>query len=592
MLFLLAGEPDPIYVPQKWILDRPWSMLYAMTVWGQVDESEVYDLRITKIPAAIFRRLVLGERDAVPDDLVATKRARDYLAIDSLELKMHQIPHRDLLASHYRANLVAVDVSVMGAGKTYTSVDVARTLNLRMVVVCPNDTSARKWRKVARMAGARVVCVMTYNKLSGTKRSGSKSGLVRMTGVDPVAYAPTWELLDLVEDGVLLVLDEFHFAKNRSSMRSKAAVALCRSVTAGDAAATNSRVLLLSSTPIDRVDHVEPILYMGGMVQSKPMCFQNLATDTYDTPGVEEMVDWIETHSATPGSSRLTRPWVNPFNRETVVWQLYVAHIVPVLVFKMDYTYTADCANGYYNSSDESMHLVARGVQKLQSYYHDLLRGRANMGSIVVGMQLIEEGKYPVAVRLAKAYLDGNPGGKVVLGFGYVKNLEGAMRDLAGYGAVGIFGKVSNKMRLQSMKSFQSDPAARVVVLNPSVAGVSIDLDDKKGDARRLTILIPSYRFTELVQCMGRVTRCDSKSVPLVRFLYLEGCSSETKILNKIINKSTVMSSSRGGYDAASLNDSGVSMAYAGKSPDLPMPGSFVAVKEANETWLVPRTQV
>lgn len=565
----MYDDPNPVEVPDKIINRMPWSMLYVL---ASGDKSMDYDLSITKISARVFRKLVLGPR-CQANGGEAMRRARRYLALDPIDLKRHQVKHCADLIEYYGAHNAAVDVSVMGAGKTYTTVYVCKILDLRLMVICPNNASMLKWKKVAKQAGVEVECIMTYNRLSGSKARGTKNDYLRMSSRDPVEYATAPHMERVVDAGVLLVLDEFHFAKNRSSMRSRASVALCAGITLRPP--SKSRVLLLSSTPIDREEHVVPILRMCGIVHSSPMCYQDMATNSYETPGIREITEWVG------NIDREDRRWCDNAckdTKENVVWKLYAKYVVPVLVRKMDYEYTAECANGYYEADAASKQLVSTGVCKLKVFYRNLTTGRGvDMGSMVLGMKMIEEGKYPVAIRLARSYLESDPLGKVVLCFGYRQNLTGAMEDLREYGTVGIFGGIRGGVRIDAARRFRADPAVRVVVINPSVAGVSIDLDDKKGDSKRLMLVIPSNRFTDLVQCMGRVTRCDSRSVPIVRFLYLDDCNSESEILAKIIKKSMVMGSGRGRHpDALDLD---VEM-------DMPMPGSFPSIQECEEEWL------
>jgi hypothetical protein len=100
---------------------------------------------------------------------------------------------------------------------------------------------------------------------------------------------------------------------------------------------------------------------------------------------------------------------------------------------------------------------------------------------------------------------------------------------------------VQNSERDKIIERFQRDDNKyRVLISNPKVGGVGIDLDDKTGKHPRYMYIAPSYMFIDQFQGTGRIHRKDTKSKATIRFVYSREFPWENGILDSMANKSKV----------------------------------------------------
>jgi superfamily II DNA/RNA helicase len=94
-----------------------------------------------------------------------------------------------------------------------------------------------------------------------------------------------------------------------------------------------------------------------------------------------------------------------------------------------------------------------------------------------------------------------------------------------------INGSVKAAARAQCIRAFNQYDDVRLIVCNTKAACCGIDLDDKVGDKPRAIYISPSFDFNSMLQAIGRVYRIDSKSRPMVRFVYAK--VEYTKLVNR-----------------------------------------------------------
>jgi len=145
----------------------------------------------------------------------------------------------------------------------------------------------------------------------------------------------------------------------------------------------------------------------------------------------------------------------------------------------------------------------------------------------------IESAKIVDMIRVAKQTLNEDKNAKVVLFITYHNNIKTAVEKLKSYGVVELHGKItSTKKRDENLRDFQANNnKIRVLVGNPHVGDVGIDLDDKYGNHPRFMYIMPNYDFIELYQSTCRVNRLDSKSVGTVYFFYGQISDGKVKLM-------------------------------------------------------------
>ena len=146
--------------------------------------------------------------------------------------------------------------------------------------------------------------------------------------------------------------------------------------------------------------------------------------------------------------------------------------------------------------------------------------------------------------RLTTRDLTKDPHCKVIIYFNYIRDIKEAARQLSKYKPLVMFGETKENERQVLIRNFQADSDEfRIIISNPKVGGIGIDLDDKIGTRPRIMYILPSYFFTDQFQACGRSHRNGTKSKAVVRFIYSRDFPHETGILNSMIMKSKITKS-------------------------------------------------
>lgn len=100
-------------------------------------------------------------------------------------LQAQQVEHAERLASILGSNGYALDLSVMGAGKTYTAVHLALREEFafqHVVVVCPVSVQP-KWVSVCEEFGVSLACMVSYQGLRSRVGKQPAHGLLQRIDV-------------------------------------------------------------------------------------------------------------------------------------------------------------------------------------------------------------------------------------------------------------------------------------------------------------------------------------------------------------------------------------------------------------------------
>lgn len=100
------------------------------------------------------------------------------------------------------------------------------------------------------------------------------------------AYTVSGLFRDMAGEGVLLIFDEAHALKNKSSAQHRAAAALIEAV----ADSAGSACMLLSAMPCDKPEFVESVLRLLRMVRDTHLVRFNPARYEFTYPGIVEAV--------------------------------------------------------------------------------------------------------------------------------------------------------------------------------------------------------------------------------------------------------------------------------------------------------------
>jgi superfamily II DNA or RNA helicase len=480
------------------------------------------------------------------------KAEKELPPIERIVLKENQGPHIERMKKILFKHNVGFDMSSMGAGKTYTSTQLALDLGFKHIItICPVSTEA-KWGSM-RKYGAKIDYIMSYQALRSVKNKQPKHGLLeRIDSYDEESntsftfFNPTAKLIDMLKEGTLVILDEAQHIKNKND-QFLATQAIAKAV---NESKSSSRMLLLSGTPIDKEEQAVNIMQMMRIIRSTKLFNYNKKDSRLTLYGAKEVVNYCMyiDEDKTEAFVR-SHPW-RPENIVHNCYLLFQNIIKPAISSAMPSPpLDIDCKNGYYviNPEADRKELMKAIAELHSSLRYDERREmvtytESSFGSITRSLKKIELAKIRSMARVARDVLESDPNSKVGLFATYVESLD-ILQDLLGdYNPLRLDGSVNKNKRQEVIDKFQEGNLKhRVIIANLQVASTGIDLDDKFGTFPRYAFAIPKYNILEMHQLTRRFLRLDSKSNPIFRFFYGKSSRKETSILSALSRKTTVL---------------------------------------------------
>jgi hypothetical protein len=456
----------------------------------------------------------------------------------------------------------AFDFSLMGSGKTFTSTKLAFEGQFaHVIVVCPNSVIP-KWNAMKTLASdVPFRACVSYQSLRSTTFHQPKHKLLHRFESPTVLnrstpeFTPTDLYKSYVKEGLLLILDEVQNIKNFSSQYLAAQALISELMST-----TNSKVLLLSASPIDKREQAVRIFRTLGVL-TRPLAYWNPQTFLMDWAGLNDVVRFCQSISqvSTDATPQRTSREVN---FESYVYRLFLnvikTHCSSTMKVEKHATTLTKC-NAYYHIDAEGEKILLRGMSSLTTATrfengHVNMQGEdavSRISSVVRALQVIETGKISLFARLVQKYADENPYCKIVVAVNYCETLNDLCSLLQSFHPLLLQGSTSVKQRASVLEKFAAPSLDhRVLLCNQSVASTGIDLDDKHGKYPRLCLVSPNYSSITAFQLGHRFHRLDTRSDARVHFVFALRPNSlpaqcqdiiELKVLDSLSRKSEIM---------------------------------------------------
>lgn len=486
---------------------------------------------------------------------------RTYWASDSTvfeKLLPHQKHHLYRLHCSIRDYSRALDVSLMGHGKSYTSVALAVELGLPMIVFAPGS-SQYNWECAFKHFSIKDVAFYPY---SSFQRKNPPFFKPLAKPEDPDApKVPNYESFKLCDSwaercasGVLLVLDEVHFLKNKN-LRHHLSVQMVREMFS--CPGLPSKLLCLSGTPFDKPEHAPHLARVLGLYTVDPLAQMNPYTQELELRGLRQVLDFCQRLNPHFNPTIPTFNYGDDFST-TLLNKCLLEQIKPKLFFAMPPpwkregaaavppVFTADLT---YDGEidDPSRHMINAAMNTIQ-IAHSMFARRHNipqaMQMLTSGLKQLETGKIPCFLATAERLLEQQPNTKVIVMCSYLDPINALAARLAGYRPLVVQGSVPFGKRADIIREFQEPNCnRRLLIANMNLLANGVDLDDQHGDFPRQMIISPSYNLTTLRQVAQRVDRTHTKSGASVYYLYYKGWS-ESKLMASLKDKTGMLSQS------------------------------------------------
>ena len=464
----------------------------------------------------------------------------------------HQLEHVQRIVDTMSEHSSMLDLSLMGRGKTYTSSYVATVMKSIVVVVCPASVES-KWKEMRTKFNAPIWKVISYESLRGVKNKQPKHGLLQRIDRQGkvglfTSFKPTKALSSVTKTRrVLFVFDEVQKTKNKSAT-AKACIALA----AHAYTRSQSKVLLLSGTPIDKRQQSINLLRMMGLITSSTLAYTDAET------GVIRQVGYDKLHKTCMKLNPVkTLEHEDNYNLKKkitdypkVIYDLFINVVLKYLSSKMPddiKTCKLDIRNRYFLTTEDEKRELERNIKNMQSFFNEdrtqLLRNDINtFGAIQKALCGIENAKVGIIARNAHRILADDPTTKVCIMLNYTQSLKKVTELLCDYKPVVVNGSVPKHKRSQILEEFQTPSlSSRLVIANMDVLSTGVDLDDKFGDRKRHVFASPNYKTMVIQQMTYRFLRANTKSDTKIDFVYGQCRLEEESVLRCLSEKACTM---------------------------------------------------
>lgn len=520
-----------------------------------------------------FELLLKCEKEEVDMDEIA----------HSVKLMPHQKEHVDRLNAMLDIRPFALDFSMLGSGKTFTSTHLALTRKFKhVIVVCPVSVIP-KWRKMKTQFRLPMNHLLGYQSLRSTKFHQPKHGLLHRrdftqtqqhqsfwrpnefisVDIEKMEFSPTDTFKQMVEEGVLLIFDEIQNIKNISS-QFHAAQALIQAITlrhgpllqsCGRKDTFKSHVLLLSGSPIDKHEQAVHVFRALGIMTEDRIAQHNIQTGVTGWTGMQEILNFCGALSKPLTASVSPKHiWES---LDMFAFRLFVSVFKPTCASSMPPP-SVDTKlrkrNAFYTIDAQGADIIRRGLGQLstaarwdgQGVHFEGGQGAAALSGVTRSLQVIETGKIQLFARIARQELNANPKLKVVIAVNFTDTLTDLVEALKEFDPLILNGSTSEIARGVLIDEFQKpDTNRRLLVCNQSVASTGIDLDDKHGEFPRLALVSPNYATITSYQLGHRFQRMDSKSDARVHFVFAKHAGRSVAQSSDIVELSVLDALSR-----------------------------------------------
>jgi len=229
----------------------------------------------------------------------------------AVQLWPHQLGHFENLLTILQKRTSALDTSVMGTGKTYTSLALAIWFRMPIFVICP-VAAVNMWRATARMLGVPVIEIISYDSLRGRVDVDrlSHPWLIRENIVKVVEvvndrgekekverhftkFRATHKLLETFANGSFFIFDEVQKIRNPCA-QTMACHAILKNLLITNISPESKRrsfALTLSATPAISIENIIRLARFMCIIQSDHL-YTKSSKGTIQLIGAREMIDY------------------------------------------------------------------------------------------------------------------------------------------------------------------------------------------------------------------------------------------------------------------------------------------------------------
>jgi len=395
-------------------------------------------------------------------------------------------------------------------GKTYSSIAVARELDLKICVICPKSI-INKWKQVITEhfgLGDKLIDVTNYEKLIRGNKDSKIGSFVLHRHARGKKFE--WKL----PKKTLIIWDEAHKLKNWKTQNAKR----CN----------------------DAIVKGYPMLFCSATLATNPLEMRAIGKAVKLFTGSRSYYDWAYNNGVYKGT------WGLEFNNDRRVLkrlnhQLFTQRGVRLRRDKIPNFPVSEISPEIYDMDLQDVNKINEIFWEMEREL-ELVRQRekedkkrANqvnqeLQEIVIQMrarQKTELVKVPLFIEMIEEAKE--EGFSVVVFVNFTETLQAMANRI---GTTCIFdGQIPDKERAKNVKLFQADKE-RVIIVNTQSGGTGLDLHDLHGNFPRLSLISPAYSVILMKQALGRVWRDGAKTKSLQKIVCVANTVEENVCKN------------------------------------------------------------
>jgi hypothetical protein len=469
-----------------------------------------------------------------------------------IELLPTQVNSVERMTNILRNYYVAVDESVMGAGKTYMSAYIVQERKpAHLIIISPAGALKAKWQKVCTTHGLPLKSILSYEGLASRKEGLLPHGLLyreKEQGNSRPFFRPSERFIQMAQEGVIIIFDEYAKIKNPTTDNHRASACLVNYICSSYRGITEneSRVILLSGTPFDGIPQKIGFLRMIGIIRDPKL--HRSDGGMFVLRGANELIMYCNEIDYEETSKVLDNRVINKSTIAEICAmlndQVILKHISTAAPAAASPEVDFDVKNGYYHLSDNRCLGLNDAISQLQTSVRYRPDGQVNgadtnWAGVTNALVSIEYNKAEVFIRKAIEDLERYPTCKVCIMVSYRVTIRLLTEFLKAYSPIVMEGSMTEKSRVKTIERFQEPNLRyRVLITNLVVGSVGHDLDDQYGDFPRRFYISPGYRAMTLHQATYRPYRATTMSNVSVRLVFGQCGRQETSILDALSRRS------------------------------------------------------
>lgn len=484
------------------------------------------------------------------------------LSKEHVLLRDYQIDHFNKLKNILSSNLGCIDTSDTGTGKTWIAMALILHYQPKRVLVVGPKSSEKIWRDAGNKCGLTNLIFISKDTLRSRKGCKIKHPYLIRDDTDPkkTRFMITNKYKKFIREGGFLILDESHAFRNSSSDQYRAVKALMNGLIHPDEK-HKSRYMMLTASPLTKVDQTITLLRMIGFIQSK-LLYKKDRFGFIVFKGLQELIDICSTFDPSTTKEIMDtimdqQICINTKTTKNIAHKLFAQvvkyHITSACDASNDICVNIQKFNGYYDVDPETKSEFMKSLKEMETQYKCMLEKKkknnimkgplSNLATIMHQRQKTELLKASIFARLTRSRLKQEPNAKIVCYVHFIQTLDILKQSLNDLNPIILKGSVKIEEREKRIHEFQTNPSANVLLGILKISGESISLHDKIGNAPRYNLISPGYELILSHQAAGRTIRggSETKSDVTIIYVYIRGGELETEIYNSLAQGSNIL---------------------------------------------------